>query len=263
VAGGFAYAAIPDEAGVIHGCYRTSTDDQKGQLRVVESAASCRSNELPIEWNVTGAPGAQGPAGEDGADGADGTSPTVSQLGPGNGQCDNGGAAITDAAGTTAYVCSGANGQAGADGDPFSGTFTSPNGQYSISVTDSGVSLASPDSSIVVAGSAITIETLPGGDDVVVRSRGDFDLRSDLSLMLRAGTSARLESGTALDLRAGSTALFQSSGGLSVRGSLVNINGPGCMGAARVGDLAQGIASGEPGPVMSTILTGSPTVCIG
>ena len=190
VAGGLAYAAIPDASGVIHACYRTSTDDQKGQLRVVDSAASCRNNESPTQWNVTGAPGAQGPAGEDGADG---TSPTVSQVGPGTGGCANGGAAITDSAGATAYVCSGAERPRRSRRRSFSGTFASPNGQYSINVTDTGVTIASPDSSIVVAGGAITIETL-GSDDIVVRSARSFDLRAGTSLDLRALTTGRLES---------------------------------------------------------------------
>ena len=198
VAGGLAYAAIPDAAGVIHACYRTSTDDQKGQLRAVDSAASCRNNELPTQWNVTGAPGAQGPAG---------TSPTVSQVGPGTGGCANGGAAITDSAGATAYVCSGLNGQDGADGDSFSGTFASPNGQYSINVTDTGVTIASPDSSIVVSGGAITIETI-GSDDILVRSGRVFDLRAGTSFELRAATTGRLE----------------SSSTMTIRGSVVNIN---------------------------------------
>ena len=201
LAGGIAYAAIPDTAGVIQGCYRVSSDDQKGQLRVVESAASCRSNELPIQWNVAGAPGARGPAGEAGADGR---SPTVAQLGPGNGHCDSGGVAITDAAGTTAYAC---NGQDGADGDSFSGTFASPNGQYSINVTDTGVTIASPDSSIVVSGGEIRVETL-GTDGIVVRSGGLFDLRAGTSLDLRAGTTGRLE----------------STSTMTIRGSVVNIN---------------------------------------
>ena len=204
IAGGLAYAATPDAAGVIHGCYRTSNDDQKGQLRAVESAASCRTNELPIEWNVAGARGAQGPAGEDGADG---TSPTVAQVDPGTGGCANGGAAITDSAGATAYVCNGLNGQDGADGDSFAGTFTSPNGQYSINVTDTGVTIASPDSSIVVSGGAITVETL-STDGIVVRSGGLFDLRSGTSLDLRAGTTGRLE----------------STSTMTIRGSVVNIN---------------------------------------
>lgn len=196
VAGGLAYAAIPDAAGVIHGCYRVSTDDQKGQLRAVESAASCRSNELPIEWNVAGGPGARGPAGEDGADG---TSPTVSQVDPGTGGCLNGGAAITDSAGATAYVCNGLNGQDGADGESFSGTFASPNGQYSINVTDTGVTIASPDSSIVVSSGAITVETL-SSDAIVVRS------------------------GTSLELRAGTTGRLESTSTMTIRGSVVNIN---------------------------------------
>ena len=204
VAGGLAYAAIPDASGVIHACYRTSTDDQKGQLRVVDSAASCRNNELPTQWNVTGAPGARGPAGEDGADG---TSPTVSQVAPGTGGCANGGAAITDSTGTTAYVCNGLNGQDGADGDSFAGTFASPNGQYSINVTDTGVTIASPDSSIVVAGGEIRVETL-GTDEIVVRSARSFDLRAGTSLDLRALTTGRLE----------------STGTMTIRGSVVNIN---------------------------------------
>ncbi len=187
LAGGIAYAAIPDASGVINACYRTSTDDQKGQLRAVDSAASCRSNELPTQWNVTGA---QGPAG---------TSPTVSQVGPGTGGCANGGAAITDSAGATAYVCSGLNGQDGADGESFAGTFASPNGQYSINVTDTGVTIASPDSSIVVSGGEIRVETL-GSDGIVVRSA------------------------TSLDLRAGTTGRLESTSTMTIRGSVVNIN---------------------------------------
>jgi hypothetical protein len=198
LAGGIAYAAIPDASGVINACYRTSTDDQKGQLRAVDSAASCRNNELPTQWNVAGAPGARGPAG---------TSPTVSQVAPGTGGCANGGAAITDSAGATAYVCSGLNGQDGADGESFSGTFTSPNGQYSINVTDTGVMIASPDSSIVVSGGEIRVETM-STDGIVVRSGGLFDLRAGTSLDLRAGTTGRLE----------------SSSTMTIRGSVVNIN---------------------------------------
>lgn len=122
-----------------------------------------------------------GPAGEVGADGQDGVSPTVTQLAAGGAACPAGGAAITDAAGTTAYVC---NGLAGEDGTPFSGTFTSPNGQYSISVTDTGVTVASPDSSIKVTGTAIRVETM-GTDEIFVRSAGNLDLLSGLSLELR------------------------------------------------------------------------------
>ncbi|MFL5944734.1 MAG: collagen-like protein, partial [Gaiellaceae bacterium] len=88
IAGGVAYATIPDATGVIHGCYRTDLTDQKGQLRVVDDPANCRSNETATQWNqqgVPGAPGSQGPkgdkgdkgaAGVDGTDGTDGTNGT-------------------------------------------------------------------------------------------------------------------------------------------------------------------------------------------
>jgi tail collar domain/collagen triple helix repeat protein len=71
-AAGIAYATIPDAAGVMNGCYRTSLDDQKGQLRIVDDPASCRSNEARIQWNQkgpkgdTGATGPQGPQGPKG-----------------------------------------------------------------------------------------------------------------------------------------------------------------------------------------------------
>lgn len=247
IAGGLAYAAIPDAAGVIHGCYRTSIDDQKGQLRVVEDPASCRSNELPIQWNEQGAPGPAGADGEDGADGADGVSPTVARLAAGDPNCPAGGAAITDAAGTTAHVC---NGQDGADGSPFSGTFTSPNGQYSISVTDAGVTVASPDSSIRVGATDIRIESL-GSDDIEVRSGSDLDFLSGASLELRGGTTVRVESG--------SNASVQAAGSLNLRGNGVNIGGGPCSPAARIGDLVTNPPDGVPG----SIFTGSTTVCVG
>lgn len=72
LAGGIALAAIPDAGGVINACYRVSEDDQKGQLRVVNDAANCRTNELPISWNQTGPQGTQGPKGDKGDTGPQG-----------------------------------------------------------------------------------------------------------------------------------------------------------------------------------------------
>ena len=125
---GIAYAAIPGAGGQIQGCYIKKV----GALRVVNSASECTKLELPLAWNEAGQPGTNG---------TPGVSPTVLQLNPGNANCPAGGAKITDAAGTPAYVCSGQNGSNGQDGQPFSGTFTSPNGQYLISVTDAGITL--------------------------------------------------------------------------------------------------------------------------
>jgi hypothetical protein len=72
----------------------------------------------------------------------DGASPTVAQLASGDSHCSNGGAAITDAHGNNAYVCN------GTDGKSFSGSFTSPNGVFSMNVTDSGITLSGGQSHI-------------------------------------------------------------------------------------------------------------------
>ncbi len=269
VAGG-AYAAIPDAAGVIHGCYRTSTDDQKGQLRVVEDPANCRNNEQPIQWNERGAQGLPGPAGADGADGADGTdgadgadgvSPTVKQLDVSDASCPGGGAAITDAAGTTAYVCNGATGPAGpagADGTPFDGTFTSPNGAYSLSVTDAGVLVTGSGSTVRVSSTGIRIESLSQplsirAADVDVRSDGGLSAMVATSLSLRAGSTARLEGGAGTTVRGG--------GVVEIDGGSVALNGgTSCRPAARAGDL---VAPSPGNTFPGTIVGGAPSVCIG
>jgi hypothetical protein len=156
--GGIAYATIPDSGGVIHGCYQKDV----GTLRVIDPSAgdTCLASEIPISWSQTGPAGPQGPQGAPGQNGApgangkDGVSPTVAQVAPGDTNCAAGGAAITDAAGNTAYVCNGTNGK---DGQPFSGTFTSPNGLFAINVTDNGITLTGPTGSIKLDAGTLTL----------------------------------------------------------------------------------------------------------
>jgi hypothetical protein len=63
-----AQASIPDTGGVIHGCY-----DNKGALRVIDSAASaCKNGETALDWNQTGPQGPTGPIGPQGPQGAQG-----------------------------------------------------------------------------------------------------------------------------------------------------------------------------------------------
>lgn len=63
VTAGLALATIPDESGVLHGCYLKSG----GAVRIIDSSvAGCKSNETAISWNV------QGPAGAPGTPGAPG-----------------------------------------------------------------------------------------------------------------------------------------------------------------------------------------------
>jgi hypothetical protein len=68
VMGGIAYASIPGPDGVIHGCFGNN-----GALRVIDSAASCKSNETSLSWNQTGPTGSRGPTGARGP-----TGPTAS-----------------------------------------------------------------------------------------------------------------------------------------------------------------------------------------
>ena len=67
VAGGIAYATIPDGGGVIHACYQKN----QGTLRVIDTdkAQTCASSESPLTWSQTGPqgqPGQQGPPGPTG-----------------------------------------------------------------------------------------------------------------------------------------------------------------------------------------------------
>lgn len=73
---GVAYASIPDQNEVIHGCYKTVD----GKLRVIDTGTgdSCLSSEVTLDWNQkgpqgpTGPQGPQGPAGPTGSQGPQG-----------------------------------------------------------------------------------------------------------------------------------------------------------------------------------------------
>jgi hypothetical protein len=73
IAGGVAYATIPDGSGVIHGCY-VKSGSNIGHLRVIDTGAgqACRATETPIAWNQTGPQGAVGQTGPTGPQGPSG-----------------------------------------------------------------------------------------------------------------------------------------------------------------------------------------------
>jgi hypothetical protein len=64
VAGGIAYATVPDASGVIHGCYQKN----QGTLRVIDTGTTqtCSSSEAPLTWSQTGPQGQQGEPGPTG-----------------------------------------------------------------------------------------------------------------------------------------------------------------------------------------------------
>src|SRR5690349_24561598 len=77
----FAYAAIPDINGVIHGCYHVNGQGQvdgSSNLRVIDAASSnkdgkaCKKDENALDWNQQGVQGPQGPQGVQGAQGPQG-----------------------------------------------------------------------------------------------------------------------------------------------------------------------------------------------
>jgi hypothetical protein len=249
---GIAYATIPDGNGVYTACMLKST----GTIRLIDPSISgttllnhCTGAEQQITFNAKGQPGPAGPpgptgpagpAGNDGASGpagppgptgatgsagANGVSPTVTQLGPSDTHCSGlGGASITDANGDVAYVCNGAAGANGTNGSPFSGTFQSPNGQFSLTVGDSGVTINS------VFGSKVTVD----GSGVSV-------------------------GGNVLSFKGIGAVSLDGGAELSIDAPIVQVNPNGCLPAARQTDLV----SVPTAPGIGTIQTGDPTVCLG
>jgi hypothetical protein len=130
-------AALAGSAGISYATVRTTAADalirgcyanRLGTLRVLEGTAQCTRRETPIWWNQQGPEGPTGPAGPEGPRGPQGP------QGP---------------SGT------------------FNGTFTSPNGQYSITVGDDGIELSGPNAGVrigateaVVSGATARVEAL-------------------------------------------------------------------------------------------------------
>jgi hypothetical protein len=166
VAVAVACAAIGTAAGYAYAVAQTANQDYTGCLLNGEihfvaigdtPLQACPPPATQITRSQTGPQGPPGPPGTNGTNGTngkDGVSPNVTQLVPGNAHCGTGGAAITDASGNTAYVCNGTNGK---DGQPFSGTFTSPSGLFSMSVTDGGITLTGPSTSITLGAATLAL----------------------------------------------------------------------------------------------------------
>ena len=183
VAGGVAYAAIPDAGtGVYHACMLKNV----GTIRIIDPERQRCSSSLEVEITFnkegpTGNPGATGPPGPPGQPGRDGRD--------------------------------------GQDGAPFSGTFTSPNGQYSLSVTDTG---------IVLSGAGSTVNLTSTG--VQVRSAGDLTLQSGSALVAQAGTGVSID-GSSVGVQSAGNLTLHAAGGVSIAGSgsnsTIDLRAPG------------------------------------
>jgi hypothetical protein len=135
---------------------------EEGQIRMVTNLNSCKKNENAIQWNVVGPQGPQG---------IPGISVTTAALAVGDANCPTGGIAVTAVSGTT-DVCNGARGAQGPQGEQGAqgpqgpqgvqgpqgpagasggaATLTSPNGVFSVQITDHGVYLRGPSGTVYV-----------------------------------------------------------------------------------------------------------------
>ncbi|GAB4255490.1 MAG: hypothetical protein Kow00129_16310 [Thermoleophilia bacterium] len=150
---------VPGGDGVIHAAYQAKT----GLLRVLSSAEAPMNNgEEYISWNQ------QGPQGEKGDTGARGP------QGPKGDQGDQG-----------------PQGPQGPKGDPgeFTGTLASPNGQYSLSVTDDGIELAGPSGTVLIGSAGIVLD-VPQGARVALESSGNLNLSGIITTVSGVGSTS-------------------------------------------------------------------------
>jgi hypothetical protein len=258
---GVAYATIPDSAGMYTACKLNGV----GTIRLIDPSgpshsllSRCTAFETQITWNQ------QGQTGDAGAPGKNGVGPTVAQLSPGDSHCPAGGAAITDATGSTAYVCSGQN---GADGQSFSGTFTSSNGQFSLSVANDGVEIVGPGAAISLSGSGdVTVkgdrvETVANNETVTIAGNRTETVGQDENITVggnrteTVGQDENIKVGGSRTETVSSNETIKVGGALNLDGGFLGLNaGAACRPVARFGDMVD--------PVAELIASGSPDVCI-
>jgi hypothetical protein len=144
----------------------------------------------------------------------------------------------------------------------LAGMLKSPNDLYSITVGDTGITLAGPDVSIELRndpGPVPTVELIAG--DVLVNAARNTAIASDVATSVVSGNSTNIASGLDTtvtssrntNVSSGATTNILSSGATILQGSLVQLNGA-CAQVARVGDLVVPV-----GPLL-VIDSGSTTV---
>jgi hypothetical protein len=90
IAGGVAFATVPDGDGTVHLCYQVDGQGQivNGNLRLIDPASTkkdaqaCKPNEVPLNIDQAGPQGATGPAGATGASGPPGSKGDPGATGP-------------------------------------------------------------------------------------------------------------------------------------------------------------------------------------
>ena len=224
VAGGVAYAAIPDaRIGVYHACMLKNV----GTIRIIDPERQRCSSSVEVEITFN----KQGPTGRSRPD----RSSRVSPGPPGQ---------------------PGRDGQDGQDGAPFSGTFTSPNGQYSLSVTDTGIVLsgaglddldthqrrgAGAERRVRTSRSRVARPSSPRTGTGVSIAGNDVAIDSGRNLTLESGSALAAQAGTGVSIAGNGGVAIDSDGNLTLQsalGLLAQIEGRGGVSGRRwVGDV--------------------------
>ena len=127
--------------------YYACVNQNNGLLKMVDEAKECQKHEVKISWNQVGPKGDPGVKGEIGDTGAIGPQGPTGPQGP--------------------------QGETGI----FNGKFESPNGLYSIEVTDNGLSLQGPGGAIELTGTSININ---GTSNVKINSMVQTEIKGSL-----------------------------------------------------------------------------------
>jgi len=172
-------ALVAGAAGIAYGTVSATTATSRidaciGPSGLVRIADECRRNERPVSWNVrgeqgpTGPKGDAGPKGDTGPAGADG----VSLVSASAETIDAGEAASSEFDPATGHLHlriplgpqgeqgdPGPPGDAGLQGPPgeFTGTYTSPNGAFSLTVANGGIRLVGPSAEVRIGPATTTL----------------------------------------------------------------------------------------------------------
>jgi hypothetical protein len=231
------------------------------------------ANGVSYACNGTnGVDGQNGQDGADGQDGQDGAGVTNQALAPGeDAACPNGGTKFTSANGVS-YACNGSNGQ---DGQDFSGTLTSPNGDYKLVLNDSAARLEGPLASVQITGAGVKVEGPRGALQLLTNTSS---LTSQAALGLNAGGGLTMNAAAALNMNAGNALTLHAQGLFSAdSGSVttiggtrtvvngtqqISLNGLNC-GLLRPADFPSAIGPGGGQILLNPLNAGSPTVRFG
>lgn len=144
-------------------------------------------------------------------------------------------------------------GQPGPQGPPgaFTGTLTSPNGAYSISVTDAGIVLRAPGATARLAGSDIMLDS---SSATTVQAGTSFDLVTGKGLSLASGGNTTLQTAKSLAASTGSDASLAVGKDLAVAvAGATSLQGGGNVtldsGSAATLRGGTGVLLSSPGPV--------------